>query len=120
MTVETNIRRGQNSTLVEVTGEINSSTSAALLDELLRLTGKGRALVIDLHGVDYVSSAGLRTLLVVYREAQRADVSVQLAGLSDEIRFVMSVTGFLDFFEPKETKAGTPAEDVSQAEGALR
>ena len=119
MALDVNIRRGRSGTVVELTGEINSSTSVGLLDDLLPLIGNGRALVVDLHAVDYVSSAGLRTLLVVYREAQRGGTSVRLAGLSDEIRFVMSVTGFLDFFEPKvedPTKAGEPV----QAQRVLR
>ena len=99
MSLDVTVRRGTSGTIVELSGEINSSTSEGLLDQLLPLVGEGNPLVVDLYAVGYVSSAGLRTLLVVYREAQHGGTSVRLSGLSDELRFVMSVTGFLDFFE---------------------
>ncbi|WP_037601178.1 STAS domain-containing protein [Streptacidiphilus rugosus] len=105
MTLDLKIRNGRKGTIAELDGEIDSATSAGLLDRLLPLLdqSKGKTLVIDLGKVEYVSSAGLRTLLVVYREAQRSSAAVRLTGLSEELRFVMSVTGFLDFFEESET-----------------
>ncbi|RKT03619.1 anti-sigma B factor antagonist [Streptomyces sp. 3211.6] len=98
-------RRNKTGTVLVATGEINSETSGTLLETLLPLVREGRALRIDLTAVTYVSSAGLRTLLVVYREAQHAGVAVTLYGVSEEVRFVMSATGFLDFFETGQAAA---------------
>ncbi|MEZ0067891.1 anti-sigma B factor antagonist [Streptacidiphilus sp. MAP12-20] len=117
MTLDLKTRNSRKGTVAELSGEIDSATSTGLLDQLLPLLGeaKGKSLVIDLGKVEYVSSAGLRTLLVVYREAQRASATVRLTGLSEELRFVMSVTGFLDFFE----ESGTVSEP-STVSRALR
>ncbi|MFG2665901.1 STAS domain-containing protein [Streptomyces sp. NPDC048387] len=98
-------RSNKAATVLVATGEINSETSGALLETLLPLVREGRPLRIDLTAVTYVSSAGLRTLLVVYREAQHAGVAVTLYGVSEEVRFVMSATGFLDFFSTGEAAA---------------
>ncbi|WP_330329412.1 STAS domain-containing protein [Streptomyces sp. NBC_00536] len=105
MTLSVKERRNKTGTVLVVTGEINSETSGSLLQSLLPLVREGRPLRIDLTAVTYVSSAGLRTLLVVYREAQHAGVAVTLHGVSEEVRFVMSATGFLDFFETGEAAA---------------
>ncbi|MFE3995369.1 STAS domain-containing protein [Streptomyces goshikiensis] len=105
MTLNLKQRRNKASTVLVATGEINSETSGSMLQALLPLVREGRPLRIDLTAVTYVSSAGLRTLLVVYREAQHAGVSVTLYGVSEEVRFVMSATGFLDFFEAGEAAA---------------
>ncbi|WP_407840064.1 STAS domain-containing protein [Streptomyces sp. DSM 116496] len=105
MTLNVKERRNKAGTVLVATGEINSETSGALLQTLLPLVREGRPLRIDLTAVTYVSSAGLRTLLVVYREAQHAGVAVTLYGVSEEVRFVMSATGFLDFFSTGEAEA---------------
>ncbi|MBW5483662.1 STAS domain-containing protein [Streptomyces bambusae] len=105
MTLTVKERRNKTGTVLVATGEINSETSGRLLQALLPLVREGRPLRIDLTAVTYVSSAGLRTLLVVYREAQHADVAVTLHGVGEEVRFVMSATGFLDFFETGEAEA---------------
>ncbi|QES51093.1 anti-sigma factor antagonist [Streptomyces venezuelae] len=107
MTLHVKERRNKTGTVLVATGEINSETSGSLLGALLPLVREGRPLKIDLTAVTYVSSAGLRTLLVVYREAQHAGVAVTLYGVSEEVRFVMSATGFLDFFETGEAAAAT-------------
>ncbi|MFB6809395.1 MULTISPECIES: STAS domain-containing protein [unclassified Streptomyces] len=105
MSLNVKERRNKGGTVLVATGEINSETSGQLLQALLPLVREGRPLRIDLTAVTYVSSAGLRTLLVVYREAQHAGVAVTLYGVSEEVRFVMSATGFLDFFETGEAAA---------------
>jgi anti-sigma B factor antagonist len=62
-------------------------------------------------GVDYMSSAGLRLLLLVYREFAAKKGKLVLVGLSPDIRAVMSHTGFLSFFKV--------AEDEQQAAAAF-
>ncbi|RSS81793.1 STAS domain-containing protein [Streptomyces sp. WAC06614] len=114
MTLNVKERRTKAGTVLVATGEINSETSGRLLAALLPLVREGRPLRIDLTSVTYVSSAGLRTLLVVYREAQHAEVAVTLYGVSEEVRFVMSATGFLDFFETGEA-AATQAKAKAKA-----
>ncbi|MEU3776758.1 STAS domain-containing protein [Streptomyces sp. NPDC032472] len=115
MTLNVKERRNKTATVVVATGEINSETSPQLLATLLPVVREGRPLRIDLTAVTYVSSAGLRTLLVVYREAQHAGVAVTLYGVSEEVRFVMSATGFLDFFE-----TGEAAEAEAKAKARSR
>ncbi|MEV8565877.1 STAS domain-containing protein [Streptomyces sp. NPDC051322] len=98
MTVKVNPRSEGDVTVIVLDGEINSTTSGGLQAQLLPFIQPGVEVLIDLTGVSYVSSAGLRTLLIVHRRAQQLEAGIILVGLSDEVRFVMNATGFLDFF----------------------
>jgi len=54
--------------------------------------------MIDMSRVDYLSSAGLRLLLLLYREITARNGKLVLLRVSPEIRTVMSHAGFLSFF----------------------
>lgn len=99
MTIRVGTRAVGRATVITLDGEINSTTSGGLQAQLLPFIEEGAEVLIDLTGVTYISSAGLRTLLIVHRRAQQVAATIVLIGLSDEVRFVMSATGFLDFFK---------------------
>jgi stage II sporulation protein AA (anti-sigma F factor antagonist) len=67
------------------------SFAAALDDGIPRL-------VIDLTELDYISSAGLRVLLKLAKQAQRANGKVVLFGLQPVVREVFSITAFDKIF----------------------
>lgn len=102
MMVKVSSRAVGRTTVVTLDGEINSTTSGGLQAQLLPFVRDNAEVLIDLSGVSYVSSAGLRTLLIVHRHAQQVEAGITLAGLSQEVHFVMSATGFLDFFRIAE------------------
>ena len=51
-------------------------------------------LVLELAGVDYISSAGLRSLLVVAKRAQALSGCLVLCGLTPLVLNVMNISGF--------------------------
>jgi anti-anti-sigma factor len=85
-------------TVVEFFGDLDSVSAPASRDELVQLASGGGQVVLDLTHLTYMSSAGLRVLLLVYREATAAGTVVALTGLPPMIRDVMAATGFLEFF----------------------
>ena len=61
------------------------------------LGGAGKspaAVIIDGTGLEYVSSAGLRAVLLVARAAQRAGVPFALCALQPAVREVFNLSGF--------------------------
>ena len=84
--------------LVEVTGELDANTSPAVQGQILPLATAGSRILLDMSGVSFMSSAGLRLLLSTYRQVQAQKGSVALAGLSEDLKDTMSMTGFLSFF----------------------
>jgi anti-sigma B factor antagonist len=85
-------------TRVELEGSIDGKTAPQIREELSLSLPQVQNLIIDMTRVDYLSSAGLRLLLLVYREVTARKGKLVLVGVSPEIRTVMSHTGFLSFF----------------------
>ena len=79
-------------------GELDGRTAPLVQDQLLALPRPGGKVLLDMSGVGYISSAGLRALLMLYRQMVADNGRVALVGLTESIRDVMSVTGFLEFF----------------------
>ncbi len=85
-------------TVVAIAGEIDGSTAPSAQATILPMIEPGGRILLDMTGVTYMSSAGLRMLLSTYRHVAEKDGHIVLVGLSEEIRDTMSVTGFLNFF----------------------
>lgn len=92
-------------TVVTIAGDIDSSSAAGAQEQILPLAGPGIRLLLDLTDVGYMSSAGLRMLLSLYRRMLGQEGRVALVGLSEEIKDTMSVTGFLSFFTVCDNRA---------------
>jgi anti-sigma B factor antagonist len=85
-------------TVLALEGELDSTTSADARARVTELVPSEGAVLLDLGRMTYMSSAGLRVLLLVYRQAREAGVQMALARLTPDVAEVMSETGFLDFF----------------------
>lgn len=59
-----------------------------------RLDGKPTRMVLDLAAIDYVSSAGLRTILLAAKRAKSVGCGLAVCGLRDHIREVFDLSGF--------------------------
>lgn len=90
-------------TVATLFGELDGRTAPIVQDKLLALPSPHGKALLDMSGVSYISSAGLRALLMLYRQMAANDGRVALVGLAEGIRDVMTVTGFLEFFEDYET-----------------
>jgi anti-sigma B factor antagonist len=84
--------------VVALSGELDANTSPVAQQEILPLATPGARILLDMTGVTFMSSAGLRLLLTTYREVAARNGKVAIANLSDELKDTMSATGFLSFF----------------------
>jgi anti-sigma B factor antagonist len=96
--MEISSRTADDATVVILQGELDGKTAPAAQQQIVPLIPAQGRIVLDMHQVGYMSSAGLRMMLLLYRQALAKDTRIALAGLSEEIRDTMSATGFLDFF----------------------
>jgi anti-sigma B factor antagonist len=90
--------------IVELHGSLDGKTAPEVREQLRPVLSRASKLIIDMSGVDYLSSAGLRLLLLTYREVAANKGKVVLLGVSNDIRTVMSHTGFLSFFSLAESR----------------
>lgn len=90
-------------TLITLAGDIDGSTAPGVQADILAAAAPDIKMILEMTQVSYMSSAGLRVLLAVYRQATAQNGQVVLVGLVEEIKDTMSVTGFLDFFTTTDT-----------------
>lgn len=83
---------------IEPVGDIDGKTAPEFQAAVLGLIQPAARIVLNLKQVGFMSSAGLRSVLLIYREAKSRHAKVVLSQLNDDIRSSMSATGFLSFF----------------------
>ena len=96
--IEINVETLQQADIIRLIGEIDAASAAVVQQKVMPLSVPGCKLVLDLTNVAYMSSAGLRMLLSVYRQISGNQGRIVLVGLSDELKDTMSMTGFLGYF----------------------
>jgi len=81
--------------IVRPVGRIDGTTTARLEQAITTLVSAGNArLVLDLQQVDYISSAGLRTILMAAKRAKTAAGGLVMFGLQPSVEEVMTTSGF--------------------------
>ena len=78
-----------------IQGRIDTSTSAELQDTIMKSFQKVKHVILDFEEVAYISSAGLRALLLGHKSAIAKGGSLKILHISDVVREVLQVTGFL-------------------------
>ena len=86
-------------TVVQVGGRIDADTAPGFEYACLQLVRGGeKVVVLDLGGVQYISSAGLRSLLVIGKEQQGRGGVLRLANLTPIVGRVFEQSGFHSLF----------------------
>ena len=81
--------------VVEPRGRLDSTTAGELESHLLSLLDQGQSqLVVDFIQLDYISSAGLRVLLMAAKRVKALQGSLALCCMKDSIREVFEMSGF--------------------------
>jgi len=77
-------------------GRLDTTTAPQLQDVLIPAFDESKEIMLDFADISYVSSAGLRVLLVGQKTAKAKNGSMTLKGVSQEIMEVFDMTGFAD------------------------
>jgi len=101
--MEINFKTVEEVKVAVLVGDVDASTAPTVTEQILPLGESHGKILLDMTGVAYMSSAGLRMLLSLYRQAAAQESQLVLIGLSEDVKDTMSVTGFLDFFQISDT-----------------
>lgn len=82
--------------LVKVDGRLDTTTAPELEKALSEVLDSAEKLVLDLNGLAYVSSAGLRVLLGAQKKMNARKAAMVLRHVDSMVMEVFEVTGFLD------------------------
>ena len=99
--------------LIRPTGRIDSG-NATEFESLVtaKLNEGAQKLVFDFGDLDFMSSAGLRVVLVAGKRMRESKGRLAFAGLRDNVHDVFAMSGFLKLFEAHKT--------LDEAIGAVR
>lgn len=93
MTMEI-MRRGQETT-IKIEGRLDTTTAPVLDKTIMEDLGDTKNLILDVKGLEYISSAGLRVLLGAQQKME-AIGTMKLIHVCEEIMDVLEMTGFAD------------------------
>ena len=93
MTIE--IKKTETETIIEIVGRLDTITAPALDKTINEDIGDTKNLVLDVKGMEYISSAGLRVLLSAQKKMQKVG-SMKVVGVCDDVMEVFEMTGFAD------------------------
>ena len=93
-----------NVTIVAVAGSIDGFSADELLRDFeSRILAGARQIVLDLKSVEFISSAGLRTILLAQKQARQNDGDLRLAGSSSRILKTLKLSGYTSIFKLFDT-----------------
>ncbi|MFZ5585884.1 MAG: STAS domain-containing protein [Thermodesulfobacteriota bacterium] len=85
--------------LIAINGRLDTMTAPELdLYVKNELSQENGEVVLDLHGLDYISSAGLRALLGLAKLVEGNGGKVAICGLRGEVQKVFELSGFTRVF----------------------
>ena len=93
MTIE--IKKNETETVIEIVGRLDTITAPALDKTINDDIGDAKNLVLDVKGMEYISSAGLRVLLSAQKKMQKIG-SMKVINVCEEVMEVFEMTGFAD------------------------
>ena len=93
--VETELKGG--TLYVRIQGRMDTITAPELLKEFQETSGKADRIEMDVRKMSYISSAGLRVLLIMYKSLQDKS-RFKMTGISKAVREILEATGFDRFF----------------------
>ena len=93
MTIE--IKRNAEETMIELAGRLDTTTAPALDKTINEDIAETKNLVLNLKGLEYISSAGLRVLLGAQKKMQKIG-SMKVTNVCEDVMEVFEMTGFAD------------------------
>ncbi len=92
--LEIHVKNEQSVTLVEVSGRVDSMSAGELGDALSMTIEQGDVkIVLDLSGVDYMSSAGLREIVSALKKLKRASGDLRVAEPTSRVIEIFEMAG---------------------------
>ena len=97
-------------TLVDISGRVDSSVSGQVMDQLNGIVSSGvTKLVVNLKQVSYISSAGLRSILVAAKLVKSGNGEMRLCQPNDLVRKTLEESGFSNLIRIDEHESQSVA-----------
>ena len=89
------IKKNAEDTTIEIVGRLDTTTAPSLEKTINEDIAGTKSLILDLKGLEYISSAGLRILLGAQKKMQKVG-SMKVINVCENVMEVFEITGFAD------------------------
>jgi anti-sigma B factor antagonist len=104
-------RRGE-AVVVAPTGEIDLATVDAVREQILAARGEASRVVLDLRGVDFLDSTGLRLIVEAQRDAEQEGWALVVVRAREPVQRLLDIAGLSSRLtvvdDPAEAAGGEP------------
>jgi len=86
-------KAGQNSSVIDIQGEINAFAENALMDAYTQASNEGaRNIILNFNGLDYMNSSGIGLLVTLLIRAKRQNQRLLAFGLTEHYKQIFELT----------------------------
>jgi anti-anti-sigma factor len=98
--MEIQTRKEKGTVVVSMEGRMDAVTAPEFDKRVIDLISKGeRTFLIDLGKLDYISSAGLRSILALAKKLKDKEGKIIFAGMKGPVEEVFKISGFSSMFK---------------------
>ena len=84
--------------LLNVNGRLDSTTATEFEKELIPMLDEAKENVVDFKELKYISSSGLRVLLVAAKKLNASGKKLTIVSMQEHIKEVFDISGFTGLF----------------------
>lgn len=88
------IKRSEKSAVLRLEGRLDTTTAPSAQEAFLKVAEEYPEIELDFTGLEYISSAGLRALLVLQKQMNRTQGHLTLSHVAPSVKEVFEITGF--------------------------
>jgi len=103
------VERDDDLKIIALNGELQAVNADNIRDEVIALID-GKPMIVSMEKCTYVSSAGLRALLMIAKTAKARKVKVIYATATEEVTDVLKMTGFIKMLRCVDSVADAEKE----------
>ncbi len=104
-------KKEKDTLIITVSGRMDAVTSPEFEKSFAEIVSRGdKAFIIDLCGVDYISSAGLRGILTSVKRVHAVQGKLAFTGIQGQVQEVFKISGFLTMLKVFSTETEALAQ----------
>ena len=89
------IENSAEKTVISLNGELDSNAAPQFATDMEPVMNEaGKEILLDFTDLEYISSAGMRTILLLNKTVNAKGGKVIIKGMSEDIRQIFHLTGF--------------------------
>lgn len=113
--MQTRLEATDNYKIIHVKGRIDSLTATAFEENACNyIQESAKKVILNFSEVNYISSAGLRSLLLIAKKGKETGLQIILCGMNESISDVIRITGFINLFKTSPDLAAALVETAAQ------